>query len=226
MKDGNRKKRIDVMGQFIDTAFRIAQKESFTSISVRRLAKDTNYNSSTLYYYFKSFENLMAYVSLKYLGGFYKEQWLIEETYINSTDRYIRTWELFIKYAIKYPNQFNMLIFGKCSKDLEEIFKTYSEIYPNEQVLDYSLFPIFRNRDNHCEIPLLDQCIGHGYVKSKSKTKIIELMESILKTLIEKAIDTVDETTLEDLAKRNNEYVRMFLSHYQTPIGIITFQEY
>lgn len=216
------KKRIDMMRHFIDAAFRIAQEESFDSITVRNLASKTNYNSSTIYYYFSNFNTLLAFVSLKYLSEFFKELWHIEQNYINSIDLYLKTFEIFIKYVIKYPQQFQTLTFCSDNIQMEEILKIYYVIYPDGHIRKYSTFPIFK-KNGITSVPTLELCIAHGHIKAKSRYKIVELMESIFQSLIKKAMSTNDKEELIDIENRYNEYIRLFIQCYKTPIGILSY---
>lgn len=213
-----------MMRQFIDTAFRMAQEERFDAITVRNLASKTNYNSSTIYYYFSNFDNLLTFVSLSYLSEFFKELWHVEQNYINSIDLYLKTFEIFIKYAVKYPQQFQTLTFLNEQVELEEVLKVYRQIYPDGHIREHSSFPIIR-RNGITYIPTLELCISHGHIKAKSRNKIIELMESIFQSLIKKALSVNSQKDLIDIENRYNEYLRLFIQCYKTPIGILHYTD-
>lgn len=218
------KKRIDIMRHFIDTAFRMAQEESFDTITVRNVASSTNYNISTIYYYFSNFETLLTFVSLKYLTEFFKELWHIEQNYINSIGLFVKTFEVFIKYVIKYPKQFEILILGTGSMELEDILSTYYHIYPDGHIRENSTFPLLR-KHGVMSIPTLELCIAHGHIKAKSKDKIIELIESVFQSLIKKCLSTTDADELIDIENRFNEYILLFIGCYKTPISILNYTD-
>lgn len=213
-------KRITMMRQFIDTAFQMAQEENFEALTVRNLAAKTNYNSSTIYYYFSNFDNLLTFVALKYLSEFFKELWYIEQNYVNSIDLFVKTFKILIKYVIKYPQQFQILLLGNDEIILEEVLKIYYQIYPDGHIREHTSFPMIK-RGNITSIPTLELCISHGHIKAKSRDKILELMESIFYTLIKKALTTTDDEGLLDIENRYNEYVRLFIQCYKTPLGIL-----
>lgn len=212
-------KRINMMRQFIDTAFQMAQEEGFNAITVRNLASKTNYNSSTIYYYFSNFDTLLTFVALKYLSQFFKELWHIRQNYVNSIDLFLKTFDTFIKFVIKYPQQFQALILNDAI-ELDEVLKIYYEIYPDGHIREYSTFPIIR-KNGITSVPTLELCISHGHIKAKSRDKIIELMDSIFYTLIKKSLTTTDVKELSDIENRYNEYLRLFIQCYKTPIGIL-----
>jgi len=220
MAEKNNKKRIDMMRIFVDAAYRITMEDSFDVLTVRSLAKETNYNNSTIYYYFQNFDYLQAYVSIRYLNEFFTDLWYLEQNYINGMDLFIRTLEILIKYIIKYPRLFKVLLLETRYFTIDELLDTYRCIYPGGHIREDSRFPIVKV-DGKTVIKVLDICIQHGHIKAKSRNKIIELVESILTTLVYKAIDA-HENEKADMEARFNEYVYLFTRFYKTPISILS----
>lgn len=220
MKENNTKKRRNTMRQFIDTAYKIVQEEPYDSISVRGLAKETHYNSSTLYYYFENIEHLMTYVSVKYLSGFFSEQRYIEQNHINSIDRFLKTWKALIKYGFRYPDQYYMLFYGDYSNRLTEVLQTFENLYTNELTPLTKSFPLIKSEDGSTNMPILDLCIAHGHIKAQSREKLIELIDMLFKSMLLKAKEEKEAKAIIDMEKRMMEYMRLFLKSYQTPIGM------
>lgn len=224
MKKDYSKKQIDMMRMFIDAGYQITLEEDYEALSVRSLATKTNYNKASIYYYFPNFEYYRLFVSLKYLNSFFNEMENAEKNYVNSLDLYVKTFKILIHYIIEYPYQFELLLFTDLPSTLDETFEIYGQIYPSSSVGSEKRFPLYRFEDN-VQIPLLDLCISHGHIKSKSRTKVIELTESVLNTLIDKAKSADEDIYKKALYDRFTEYIYLFIEFYKTPIGILNFKE-
>lgn len=223
MKNIN-KKRLDTVRYFVDVGYRISEKEGFSSITVRNLAKEANYNSSSIYYYFPDFDYLLHYVALRYLNNFFNKLHNIEEDYINSLDLHVKVFNNFISSIVQFPEQFQNIIYSKHFNQIEDILDNYSIIYPNQYKKNIIIFPILE-KNNKAIIPTLDLCVCSGYIKAKSKYKIIELTDSIIHSLILNAQSIDNPKELKNIENRYKEYIFMFIQNYKTPIGMLDYTE-
>ncbi|MFW6036091.1 MAG: TetR/AcrR family transcriptional regulator [Halothermotrichaceae bacterium] len=213
------KKRKKVMRRFINTTEQILQEESYDNLSVRKIAGESNYTCATLYYYFEDLNDLMTYVSLKYLMGFITQQKQIENNYIDSIDKFIKTWKIFINHAFKNPNQYYLLFYGDYSIKLLKIIEIYKELYPANNRFSLNDLPIVRTPENKFILPHLELCIAHGHIKAHKKNIIIEGIEMIFKGMLQKIIKQKNINSRE-MKEQMMEYIKLFLRSYKTPIGM------
>lgn len=121
-----------MISMFIKTTREIIDTEGIDQVTIRSVAKICGYNSATLYHYFDDVDELITLSCMSYLED-YCRAWAQElKTPRTDLDTYVFTWELYGKYAFKYPHIFNRIFFYNHKKPLSESIRLYYEVFPDQ----------------------------------------------------------------------------------------------
>ena len=113
---GNRQeKRKRIMSYFINATIELMEKEGIENLTIRKVAEQAKYNSATLYHYFSNLDELELFASVKCLDEY------MQETLIHKAEgKDFQEW---------YLGFFS----PEGTQNLNEVFRRYYEIYPNEK---------------------------------------------------------------------------------------------
>lgn len=125
-----KKKRI--LTYFIEAAQEIMINEGIENVTLRKVADMAGYNGATLYNYFKDFDQLILFASLKYLKIYNIEVSKQVKKCKNEREKFFAMWKVFCDVSFKYPQPFNQIFFNKHSDSLDVISKQYYELFPED----------------------------------------------------------------------------------------------
>lgn len=142
---GNRQeKRKRIMSYFINATIELMEKEGIENLTIRKVAEQAKYNSATLYHYFSNLDELELFASVKCLDEYMRETPMNKIEGKDFREWYLEQWRCFCRHAFQRPRIFNFLFFSpEGTQNLNEVFRRYYEIYPNEKVAkteDYEEF--------------------------------------------------------------------------------------
>lgn len=125
------KAKREVCIHLIQTAQSIVSEEGLESVTIRKIANRSNCNSAMLYRYFKDLDELLLFACIDFLKDYSHE--LILASGLDDPEKdYMLTWDLFCKYAFRYPDIINHLFFSKHSDRLDSIIKNYYDLFPDQ----------------------------------------------------------------------------------------------
>lgn len=133
--NGNIKKK------YIDCVYELLETEGIEGISIRRVAKELNCNSASLYRYFDNVEYLICLASIKYLEPYLKDVKEYSSKIKNPLELNAKLWENYCRYSFKKPEIFEMLFFGQYKDSLMDIMYEYYDIY-KDAFLELDAFSI------------------------------------------------------------------------------------
>lgn len=122
-KDLNRK-------VYIERACQIVKDEGVEAVSIRRMAKEFNCSSTSMYRYFENVEELLYYSYLGYLDEYLEELNAHEKEWKDIWDMHIGIWECYCRAAFRFPQAYNIIFFSAASRNLPMAIKEYYEMFP------------------------------------------------------------------------------------------------
>ena len=151
--------------RFIQETYRIVKDEGLEAVSIRRVAQELRCNSASIYQYFSDLDELLCYVSLRFLTEYLQDVAEGFRRSENSLTTYVMIWDRFSLHAFRHPQMVGKLFFGKHGKAHTEIIRNYYELFPEDLAgVDASLRSVFldgsfRRRDYHAIV----RCVEDGY---------------------------------------------------------------
>lgn len=122
-KDLNRK-------TYIERAVEILKTEGAEAISIRRMAKEFQCSTTSLYRYFENVEELIYYANLGYLDEYLEELNVHEKEWQDIWDMHIGIWECYCRIAFRYPQAFDIIFFSPASRNLTTALREYYDMFP------------------------------------------------------------------------------------------------
>ena len=124
--------REKIVDSFISAAKEIIELEGVEKLSIRRVANLIGYSSATIYLYFPNSDSLVTMACMSYLEQYCRaiasDMHLMQTSY----DAHMHSWEVFSRYAFKWPHIFHHLFYTPHAVPLSEIVEKYYELYPRQ----------------------------------------------------------------------------------------------
>ena len=79
------------------------------AISIRRMAKEFQCSTTSMYRYFENVEELLYYANLGYLDEYLEELNVHEKEWRDIWDMHIGIWECYCRIAFRYPQAFDII---------------------------------------------------------------------------------------------------------------------
>ena len=121
-------------GDRIEPAIELMEKEGIENLTIRKVAEQAKYNSATLYHYFSNLDELELFASVKCLDEYMQETLIHKAEGKDFQEWYLGQWRCFCRHSFQRPRIYNFLFFSpEGTQNLNEVFRRYYEIYPNEK---------------------------------------------------------------------------------------------
>ena len=122
------------MSYFINATMELMEKEGIENLTIRKVAEQAKYNSATLYHYFSNLDELELFASVKCLDEYMQETLIHKAEGKDFQEWYLGQWRCFCRHSFQRPRIYNFLFFSpEGTQNLNEVFRRYYEIYPNEK---------------------------------------------------------------------------------------------
>jgi hypothetical protein len=214
MKNNELKKR------YIQTAYNIVYNEGKNNVTIRRLGNDIGCNASILYRYFEDMDELLLYVSLKYLKPYLKEVNEHLKQSLSSIELYLKTWECFLNHSFRDPKMFNILFFNKYDRKMNYIITEYYGLFPEElEGFDETLKSIFISDSLTVRnYRMLYMSVEDGKIRKEDiqflSDIIIQLYKGYLKDFLDKRKQHDNIADIEQMRDEIMDYYRKVLLLY------------
>jgi AcrR family transcriptional regulator len=104
-------KKEKVQQEIIQHAKKIIHDSGFESLTVRRLAKETGFSYTNIYYYFKDLNTLFWELRMDMIEDMINELTLVPSGNSSPTNELIEVLNTYISYYFRYPNVFRFFYF-------------------------------------------------------------------------------------------------------------------
>ena len=184
--------------RFIEETYRLISTEGVGAVSIRRIGREMNCNTANIYRYFKDLDELLTYASLRYLAGYLDDVAKCYEASKDTLETYLLVWECFANHAFAHPHKFNTLFFGRHSRQLEEIIRSYYELFPEDMMgIAPALEEVFTTGSfDRRDFLLISRCVEDGWFTAEDakylNMLLIHLFMGFHKQLLDKE-RSVDE---------------------------------
>ncbi|MEG1140405.1 MAG: TetR/AcrR family transcriptional regulator [Lachnospiraceae bacterium] len=176
---------------YVEKAHDIIVNEGIEAISIRRIAKEMNCSSTSLYHYFSNLEELLVFAQLGFLTDYIENLQRHEKIWENVWDVYIGIWECFALQAFTTPAAFNTIFFGTQSKELPSLLMEYFEMYPEAiHTVSHHLQMMlqegnFAKRDYYMAV----KCAEEGVISMENAKKMNRLCVYCFKGMLKEVLD-------------------------------------
>jgi hypothetical protein len=213
-------KNSELKKQYIQKAYEIVSTEGKSNATIRRLGNEIGCNAANLYRCFDGLDELLLYVSLKYLKDYLKEVNELLKQSLSSIELYLRTWECFLEHSFGDPKMFDILFFSKYDTKMNYIITEYYKIFPEElEGFDQSLKDIFISESLSVrDYKMLCMSVKDGFIREEDtpflSTIIIQLYKGYLKDFLDKRKHHDSSDDIKQMKEEIMSYYRKILTAY------------
>ena len=166
-----------VMRYFIDAAKELANESGIESITIRSVAERAGYNSASLYNYFESLDQLLAFTSIDLMYDWLSDLAKIEEADFDVMTRYIMGWENFAKHSAANPEGYAYAYVTAPEDEIPKYFESYREAFPDAfSDIPENLVNMFKQKSlRGQEDIMIAPVIKEGYIRAEDAPDIYNL---------------------------------------------------
>lgn len=118
---------------YIAKTIEIIDNEGVEAVSIRRIAKEMECSSASLYRHFENLSELIYYAELHTLKGYINRLNEAEKGWKNIWDYYVGIWDCYSKEAFRHQHEYDTLFLVNDNSKLNVSIKEYYEMFPEEK---------------------------------------------------------------------------------------------
>jgi len=204
---------------YIQKAHEIIKTEGMDAVSIRRLAKDMECSSASLYRYFTSRDELLYYSQLPALRDYIKMVSRREHCWENIWDVYIGIWYCYASEAFCNAEAFQLLFFSNINSNLNYAIKEYYSMFP-EDIKDSGVIlqEMFQISDFHARDKFIcTKCINEKAISEENGNKLSRMactmFEGYLKSILDNRVESAQiDNKVQEFIQDVDEIVRWLAS--------------
>lgn len=189
----------------------IIRSEGREAASIRRIAKEMNCSSASLYRYFGSQMELIYYAELGQLTGYIRRLNEAQKNWKNVWDRYVGIWDCYSREAFRKPDVYDLLFLRSEVEHLKTSMEEYYEMFPEAMQETNEVFTsmLKQKRFFARDMEICKQCVQDGALDESDRERLnrisCTLYEGYFKTILdnpltdEKEVDAKVEQYIADL---------------------------
>lgn len=193
---------------YIAKANEIIHQEGIGAVTIRRMAREMECSTASLYRYFDSLEELLYYAELGEMNDYIKSLNSAERHWKNVWDIYVGVWYCYSMEAFRKPEAYNLLFFTNNNNKLRVSIREYYKMFPENLHLSNRVFhemlqtPDFMGRDfEMCRKCIRANAIGYDNAVSLNRMVCL-LFKGYFKTVCD---DGIKE---EEINSRVRQFIR------------------
>ena len=212
--------KINIMNKFIDAVFTIIESEGVENVTIRKVAVNAGYNSSTLYNYFEDLDHLILFACIRYLGDYTKALKDYVSKANNSLEGYLMIWECFCLYSFERPKIYNLIFFSEHSSTLNNIISEYYNIF-HEELEDspQQIKSMLTGNDIYSRTLFqFGNCVEEGYFREEDIPEINEMTILIYQSILQNVLKKNPPYSKEEALEKTMKYIDKVVEAYRLPV--------
>lgn len=117
---------------YIVKAWEIIAKEGYEAVSIRRLSRELNCSTTTMYRHFKNLDELLFFTHLSSLNTYIANLIIAAPSWKTPWDMHLGIWELYADQAFRNTEAFDLIFYRNCDKNVGESMREYYEMFPED----------------------------------------------------------------------------------------------
>lgn len=203
---------------FINAAADIIAERGVGALTVKEVAANAGYHSSTLYNYFQDFDHLIFLASMRFVAPYAKDLRTFIKDDEDSLSAYLKVSELFAYHSFKTPEIFYTVFYSQIRERISDrnLVKEYYDIYPSDlnglsgMLGDMALTQNIYQR----EAIALRPCAVAGYIREEDVVELSEIHNYIHLGMLERVLNEQGYRQNTDLGGVYLKYTIRTLKNY------------
>lgn len=186
---------------YIERACEILKNEGAEAISIRRMAKEFECSTTSMYRYFESVEELVYYANLGYLDDYLERLNHHEKGWKDIWDKHIGIWVCYSHTAFRYPQAFDIIFFSATSRKLTTAIREYYDMFPERiHIVSPYLQVMLQSTDLfERDMVMARRCAQAGVITMDNARKMNHMICLLYKGYLKEILDYgIDPEAVED----------------------------
>lgn len=204
---------------FVEATCKVIDTEGIDAVTVRKVASLAGYNSATLYNYFDNLNHLIFYSSLRHLKNYALDLPRYLRGRLDILDTYLAVWRCFCYHSYQNPHFYQMIFFGGFDYEMvnNSIISYYSIFAGDLSEESKEYLPMFAEENIHMrDYVVLKQAAEKGIISPENVKEINEMNVLIYRGMLDKMLNNLDKTTVEEAVDTTIKYIKKALIAYGT----------
>jgi AcrR family transcriptional regulator len=199
-----------MLNYFIDATAKLIKEEGIKNISIRKIAKEAGYTSSTIYNYFSEVSHLIFFAGMRFLQNYTEDLSKYTARSKDPLEKYLLGWECFCDHSFREPELYHAIFITDLGEHPEELLKNYSSIYQfNTIQLPEELEGLLTEQNlSERSRKVLEKYAEKGVFKKEDIEKLSEITIFIWQGMITSLLNHRVTYTPEEASKKTMEYIR------------------
>ncbi|MDR4946011.1 TetR/AcrR family transcriptional regulator [Neobacillus cucumis] len=199
-----------MLNYFIDATAKLINEEGIKNISIRKIAKEAGYTSSTIYNYFSEVSHLIFFAAMRFVERYVEDLPKYTARSKDPLEIYLLGWECFCDHSFREPELYHAVFIADLGEPPEEFLKYYSSIYQFDTIqLPEELEGILTEQNlSKRSRSVLEKYAEKGVFKKEEIEKLSEMTILIWQGMITSLLNNRVTYTPEEASKKTMEYIR------------------
>ncbi|MGE7903424.1 TetR/AcrR family transcriptional regulator [Peribacillus sp. NPDC094092] len=199
-----------MLNYFIDATAKLIKEEGIKNISIRKIAKEAGYTSSTIYNYFSEVSHLIFFAGMRFLDDYNEDLPKYTARGKDPLEKYLLGWECFCDHSFREPELYHAIFIADLGEHPEELLKYYSSIYKSDTIqLPEELEGILTEQNlSKRSRSVLEKYAEKGVFKKEDVEKLSEITILIWQGMITSLLNNRVTYTSEEASRKTMEYIR------------------
>ncbi len=211
-KDDIKKKR--VIKLFIEAASKIIDEEGIEAITIRRVGKETGYNSATIYSYFDNLRQLVFFAAASKLHDYIEAMPGYIARGTDELERFLLMWDCFCRYSFMKPRVYHAIFCEDIGALPDALVDHYYQLFPEElNGAPEELIPMLRATDlKQRNLIAIQGCVREGFFSPRNAESMEEAVRLVYIGMLNLIVGKRTEYSREEAEMRTMEHIRKIAS--------------
>lgn len=205
-----------MMKYFIEATQQIIEKESFDSVTVRKVSNLAGFNSATIYNYFKNLDELIYFSCIKYLEDYSKDLIICLKDSKNIFEYYMNIWKCFCYHSYKNPKIYFHLFFTNhtlCKGSIKEYFEIFCDGIdePSRKLLPMLLSENIYDRN----LSSLRNFVENKIINEKNLNDLNEMIIFIYQSMLYNILNNSIDYSIDMATEKTLKYINQAILSYR-----------
>ncbi|MGM7723842.1 TetR/AcrR family transcriptional regulator [Metabacillus sp. Hm71] len=199
-----------MINYFIDATAKLIKEEGIKNISIRKIAKEAGYTSSTIYNYFSEVSHLIFFAGMRFVEDYIKDLPKYTSRAKDPLEKYLAGWECFCDHSFREPELYYAIFIADLGEHPEELIKYYSSTYQFDTIQLPEELEVILTEQNLSKRSreVLEKYAEKGVFKKEDVENLSEITILIWQGMITSLLNKRVTYTPEEASRKTMEYIR------------------
>ncbi len=199
---------------FIAATARIIKNEGIESVTIRRVAKLSGYNSATIYNYFDNIQQLIFFAAIKFIKDYVREMPSYIDQSSDPLERFLLMWEIFCLHSFRKPQIYYAIFSVDIGDRPENLVSSYYKLFPEElgnppeDLIPMLLESTLSKRNSLAIQPSVDK----GYFSPEEAKYIDEVTRLVYHGMISLMVNNRVDYSAEEAVEKTINHIRQVIN--------------